>query len=208
MRIHLFVAPNGIIVCFPASLLDKTSNPTWNCKCAVFGTCYIKYTSLCSLLPLSEIAIFGQLFYLWWSQTYILTYTHSGGICISAALSWNLSSSSLLVCNPLIITALLEHVNTFLISVSYLSFLSLFLDVMASSRSEFALAFGSVRRGINSAGQFRACCCCCNVPCALQHYRSVSVKVNTIILRGDPCQLLNCRLPKLKYTTKKLFHFY
>lgn len=180
MRIHLFVAPNGIILSFPASLLDKTSNPTWNCKCAVFGTCYIKYTSLCSLLPLSGIAIFRQLFYLWWSQSYILTCISSGGICCSAfllhyheichpALFWSVT--------PLSFPALLEHVNTFLISVSCLGFLSLFLDVMASSRSEFALAFGSVRRGSDNAGQFRACCCCCTVPCALQHCRSVSVKV-------------------------------
>lgn len=74
------------MVSFSASLLDKTSNPTWNCEWAVFGAWYIKYTSLCSHLPLSGIAIFRLLFYLRCSQSYILTYTSSGSICCPAFL--------------------------------------------------------------------------------------------------------------------------
>lgn len=183
MRIHLFVAPNGNIVSFSASLLDKTSNPIWNCWCVVFGACYIKYTSLCSLLPLSGIVIFRLLFYLWWSQKLHLNlyklWRHML-LCSSAAVSRNLSSSSiLLICNPLVITALMEKFMQTLLLFLFLAwvFFSLFLDVMASSRWVFALAFGSIRRGIKSTRQLWPCSCCYNVPCALRHHGSVSVKV-------------------------------
>lgn len=122
MRIHLFVAPNGNIVSFSASLLDKTSNPIWNCWCVVFGACCIKYTSLCSLLPLLGIVIFRLLFYLWWSQKLHLNlyklWWHML-LSSSAAASWNLSSSSvLLICTPLSLLPSMEKLmRTLLLSL-------------------------------------------------------------------------------------------
>lgn len=182
MRIHLFLTPNGNIVSFSASLLTKLLIPSETASVLCLGPA-TSNPHLSALSFLSQELLFLDCFSICDGiKSYILTYTSSGGICCSALLLqyheichpdlffWSVTPLSLL---PLRRNSC-KHFPYFCFLPA---FLSLFLDVMARRRWIFALAFGSIRRGINSTGQVRAYSCCYNVLSALQHYRSVSVKV-------------------------------